>query len=40
LKTFPSVPSFFSPPVITNTRFPIGDSGSSLQLHFALKLIF
>jgi hypothetical protein len=26
--------------VITNTRFPTGDSGSSRQLQFALKLIF
>jgi len=25
---------------ITNTRFPTGDSGSSRQLQFALKLIF
>jgi len=26
--------------VITNTRFPTGDSGSSRQLQFALKLLF
>jgi hypothetical protein len=26
--------------VITNTRFPTGDSGSSRQVQFALKLIF
>jgi len=25
---------------ITNTRFPTGDSGSSRQLQFALKLLF
>jgi hypothetical protein len=26
--------------VITNTRFPTGDSGSSRQVQFALKLLF
>ena len=26
--------------VITNTRFPTGDSGSSRQIQFALKLLF
>ena len=26
--------------VISNTRFPTGDSGSSRQIQFALKLIF
>ena len=26
--------------VITNTRFPTGDSGSSRQLQFAVKLMF
>jgi hypothetical protein len=26
--------------IISSTRFPTGDSGSSRQLQFALKLIF
>jgi hypothetical protein len=26
--------------VITNTRFPVGDSGSARQIQFALKLMF
>ena len=26
--------------IITNTRFPTGDSGSSRQMQFAVKLIF
>ena len=37
--TFPQVPvSTFG--VISNTRFATGDSGSSRQLQFAMKLVF
>ena len=34
----PATPGTFGQ--ITSTRFPTGDSGSSRQLQFALKLIF